>query len=158
MEAEAEDESKAKSSLSMEKLDARFASSIAHQVRIFMFAGTDSTASTLVYIFDMMSRHASWTAKLREEHNQVFGSDLSLAAERLRQEPSLLNQCVITTAFIKETLRLRSPRGSLRNRMPGTIVTSLKGDGYHVDYVGANILHQALHVNPRWCSGMHMLN
>lgn len=131
------------------KLDPIFVSYASWQVRVFLFAGTDSTSATMLWVFHMLFKYSDWLAKVQQEHSQVFGSDPSKAAQRLKENPSLINQCKITAAFIKETLRLYSPAGSTRAGMPGAAITDLKGNQHPVDYIGVNMLHQAIHMNPR---------
>lgn len=132
-----------------EKLDRTFADYASYQIRIFLFAGTDTTASMMVYVYHYLSKHPNWLRKLREEHDQLFGPDPKDAAILLKQNPVLLNQCKLTVAFIKETLRLRAPAGTLRSGLSGVTITDLQGNEQPMDFGGANILHQALHVNPR---------
>ncbi|KAK6200867.1 hypothetical protein LQW54_009451 [Pestalotiopsis sp. IQ-011] len=132
-----------------EKLDSTFADYASYQIRIFLFAGTDTTASMMVYVYHYLSKHPDWRRRLREEHDDLFGPDPNNAAMLLKQSPVLLNQCKLTVAFIKETLRLRAPAGTLRSGLPGVTITDLQGNEQPIDNAGANILHQALHVNPR---------
>lgn len=132
-----------------EKLDDRFALYAASQIRLFLFAGTDTTASILVYIYHMLAKHPEWLRRLRDEHDEVFGTDPDAAASILKESPSLLNNCKLTVAFIKETLRLYAPAGTVRAGAPGFTVTDHQGNEQPMDYAGANILHQALHLNPR---------
>ncbi|OTB09268.1 hypothetical protein M426DRAFT_316556 [Hypoxylon sp. CI-4A] len=135
--------------LRIDKLDGTFAAYVAYQIRTFIFAGTDSTASMMVYTYHMLSKHPDWAKKLREEHDQVFGQEPIDAADALKGNPSHLNSCKLTLAFIKETLRLYAPAGTLRAGAPGITITDLEGNEQPMEYAGANVLHQALHVNPR---------
>lgn len=132
-----------------EKLDERFAHYAASQIRLFLFAGTDTTASMMVYVYHMLAKHPEWLKKLRDEHDEILGKDPDAAASVLKENPSLLNNCKLTVAVIKETLRIYAPAGTVRSGSPGVTVTDLQGNEQPADYVGANILHQALHVNPR---------
>ncbi|KAH9904094.1 putative cytochrome P450 [Xylariomycetidae sp. FL2044] len=132
-----------------EGLDKRFKKFAASQIRLFLFAGTDTTASILVYVYHMLAKHPDWLKQLRTEHNEVFGTDPANAASLLRDTPSLLNNCKLTLAVIKETLRFYAPAGTMRSGLPGVTVTDLQGNEQPMDYAGANVLHQALHFNPR---------
>lgn len=53
--------------------------------------------------------------RVREEHDEVLGSDAKLAAQVLSLEPHKLNSLRYTTAAIKESLRLH-PLGSTHRR------------------------------------------
>lgn len=130
-------------------LDERFAHYAASQIRLFLFAGTDTTASMMVYTYHMLAKHPEWLIKLRSEHDEIFGKDPNDAARVLKENHSLLNNCKLTVAFIKETLRIYAPARTVCSGSPEVTVTNLQGNEKPMDYVGANILHQALHVNPR---------
>ena len=130
-------------------VDERFVKYATSQIRLFLFAGTDTTSSMMVYVYHMLSKHPDWLKRLRKEHDEVFGKDPANASGLLKDTPSLLNNCKLTLAFIKETLRLYAPAGTMRAGLPGMTVTDLRGDEQPIQYAGANVLHQALHVNPR---------
>ncbi|KAI0536510.1 putative cytochrome P450 [Xylaria digitata] len=130
-------------------LDERFVAYATSQIRLFLFAGTDTTSSMMVYVYHMLAKHPHWLTRLRNEHDRIFGVDPSEAAGFLKDTPSLLNSCKLTLAFIKETLRLYAPAGTVRSGIPGMTVTDLQGNEQPIQYAGANIPHQALHVNPR---------
>ncbi|KAK7932039.1 cytochrome P450 [Apiospora marii] len=130
-------------------LDETFAAYTSYQIRLFLFGGTDSTAATMVYLYHMLAKHPDWLAKLKKEHDEVFGMTSGDASRILKENPVLLNSCRNTQAFIKETLRLYAPAGTMRAGRPGATITDLKGNEQPIEYAGANILHQALHTNPR---------
>lgn len=78
-------------------------------------------------------------AKIRQEHDEVFGTDISAAAELLKKDPSLINKVPYTLAVIKglrpflpkktividfaETLRLFPVASSARAGHPEIPVT-----------------------------------
>jgi cytochrome P450 len=136
-------------SLPNQKLDEKFVYYATSQIRLFLFAGTDTTASMMVYAYHMLAKHPEWRRKLGDEHDQVFGKDPNAAARVLKENPILLNNCKVTVAFIKEVLRLYAPAGTVRSGLPGVTITDHQGNEQPMDDVSANILHQALHVNPR---------
>lgn len=135
--------------LEKDTLDENFIAHATAQVRVFLFAGTDTTAATMLYLFHEMTQHPEWHAALKEEHNQVFGTDPQQAAALMRQNPALLNKCPLTVAFIKETLRLRSPGGTLRDPMASAPPMDLGGTQYPLHFVGIHVLHSPLHKSPR---------
>lgn len=81
------------------QLDERFANYAACQIRLLIFAGTDSTATIMVYIYHMLAKHPEWRRKLRDEHDEVLGQDPNAAAIIIKSSPSLLNNCKLTVAF-----------------------------------------------------------
>ncbi|KAJ3578867.1 hypothetical protein NPX13_g1693 [Xylaria arbuscula] len=134
---------------SKDVLDERFVTYATSQIRLFLFAGTDTSSSMMVYIYHMLAKNPDWLRQLRNEHDEIFGRDPAEAASLLKETPSLLNSCKLTLAFIKETLRLYAPAGTMRAGIPGMTVTDLQGIEQPIQYAGVNVLHQALHINPR---------
>ncbi|KAK8131349.1 cytochrome P450 [Apiospora sp. TS-2023a] len=130
-------------------LNDEFADMLASQIRLFLFAGTDSTATVLVYLYHMLSKHPDQLATLRKEHDEVFGQNPDDASHRLKQKPSLLNNCPLTVAFIKETLRLYSPGGTMRSGHPDDTITDLQGVAHPLLDFYVHILHSSVHTNPR---------
>lgn len=66
--------------LQKDKLDDRFAKYATWQIRVFLFAGSDTTASMMVYVYHMLSKHPDWLQRLRKEHDEVFGPDPAKAS------------------------------------------------------------------------------
>jgi cytochrome P450 len=140
------------------RLDNTFATSVSHQIRLFLFAGNDTTASTITYVFHMLSKYPSTRALLREEHDTIFGPDISATGDRLKEHPALLNQCRYTAAFIKETLRICPPASSMRQGVPGSTITTADGKVLPTEdlYIITNTW--AVHTNPRvWVRPMEFL-
>ena len=88
------------------RLDDDFAATVSHQIRMFLLAGNDTTASTIVFMYHLMFKHPEIRDKLKAEHDAIFGQDISNAGALLKQRPALMNQCPYTYAVVKETLRL----------------------------------------------------
>lgn len=133
------------------KLDEHFAQYTSYQIRLFLFAGSDTTASTISYVYHLLFKHPEILKQVREEHDLVFGIDPSRAGELIKSDPTLLNNCPLTLAVIKETLRIFPPASTTRGELEGTseVLTDRHGNVYPIDYVGGQILHQASHFNPR---------
>ena len=108
--------------------DAALIRSTVAQIKSFLFAGQDTTATLIQWLCFELSK-ASWSPtsasileKLTEEHDAVFGTRGGPfnALEQLDEagcketEAILGNRLPYTTAFIKETLRLHPPAGTLR--------------------------------------------
>jgi cytochrome P450 len=70
------------------------------QMKTFLFAGYDTTSSTLCFIYHMLNLHPTALAKVRKEHDGVFGTSSSIAAV-IKGSPKLLNDLPYTTAVIK---------------------------------------------------------
>jgi cytochrome P450 len=70
------------------------------QMKTFLFAGHDTTSSTLCFIYHMLNLHPESLAKIRKEHDDVFGLSSS-AATVIKDNPKLLNDLPYTTAVIK---------------------------------------------------------
>ncbi|KAI0423485.1 vera protein [Xylaria sp. FL1042] len=79
---------------------------ITSNVKAFLFAGEDTTASTICFMFKCLQDCPSALARLRAEHDEALGGVPSEAASILRRNPQLLYNLPYTLGVIKETLRL----------------------------------------------------
>jgi cytochrome P450 len=131
------------------ELDEHFVRIAANQIRLFIFAGNDSTASSIVYTFHCLFNHPNVLTKLRQEHDDVFGTTTN-AADMLKENPALINKCSYTLAVIKETLRLYPPASSLRRGSENVSINDLNGKAYPTKNLGATIMHHFVHTNPRF--------
>ncbi|KAI1650323.1 cytochrome P450 [Daldinia loculata] len=105
-------------------IPSEFVGRVIKHIKIFMFAGHDTTATVLAYIYYMLSKHPDKAAKIRAEHDEVLGTDPAAAASLIRADPTLLNKLPYTMAVLKETLRLFPPvGGSIRQSPPGHFLT-----------------------------------
>lgn len=95
-------------------IDPRFMEVAIAQLKIFIFAGHDTTASTLSFAYSRLYKEPAALAKIRAEHDRVLGPDPSQTFARLTENPMLLNQMPYTAAVIKETLRLYPPAATAR--------------------------------------------
>ncbi|ORY61464.1 putative cytochrome P450 [Pseudomassariella vexata] len=97
-------------------------------VKTLIFAGHDTSASTICYIYAALSKHPEVLSRVREEHTNVFGPNPSSAPAMLRADPKLVNNLPYTLAVIKEALRLWPPTGvSLRHGVPGQTLKQADG-------------------------------
>ena len=96
------------------KLSGEFKRWAQTQIRLFLFAGHDSTSSTICYTFYLLSKHPDVLDKIRTEHDQVFGKDITKTADILVEQPNLINQLPYTLAVIKESLRLFPAASGMR--------------------------------------------
>ncbi|KAJ4002743.1 hypothetical protein NW752_009395 [Fusarium irregulare] len=122
-------------------------------LKIFLFAGHDTTASTLCFAYNYLNQHPHVMEKLRKEHDEVLGPDPNYATSKISESPTILNQLVYTTAVIKETLRLEPPIGSCREGSPTFFLRhpetrqELPTDGFILFSAS-----KAIHRNPRFWS------
>jgi cytochrome P450 len=91
------------------------------EIKHTMFAGHETTAFTLGWTFLMLSKYPNVLARMREEQESILGNDPAAA---LRESPHLINSLVYTNAVIKETMRIHTNVGTLRQ---GTAQFSLYG-------------------------------
>lgn len=130
-------------------LDERFADVAVSQTRLFILAGNDSTSTTIVYCYHLLSKHPEALAKIQNEHDEVFGPDQDSAA-LLKSNPTILNQCKYTLAVIKETLRLFPAASSLRDGCAGVSITDKDGRTYPTEGLAVTLMHHFIHRNPRF--------
>lgn len=132
------------------KINNVFRREATYQIRIFLFAGHDSTSTTICYCYYLLSKNLEALASMRKEHDEVLGRDVSSAAEQLSSNANLLNKLPWTTAVIKETLRLFPPASSMRLGRPDVELTDRRGARYPTKGCHVWINHMALHRNPRY--------
>lgn len=132
------------------KMDMTLKTMIARQIRLFLFAGSDSTSSILCYCYYLLSSHPECMARVRAEHDTVFGPELTTVPATIVQTPHLLSQIPYTHAVIKEALRLFPPASSLREGAPGVDIVDPQGRRYPTRGTFIWVIHQALHRNPAY--------
>ena len=118
-------------------IDKTFQDAAISQIRIFVFAGHDTTGSTICYMFHLLSLNPSARHLLTAEHDQVLGPDHDQVGAIISQNPHLLNSLHYTLAIVKETLRLYPPASSTRGGEPNHYITlpdgrQLPTEGYLV--------------------------
>lgn len=82
-------------------IDADFKKTAIDSMKSFIFAGHDTTSSTVCFLYHCLSIHPLSAARMREEHDEVFGSNGEDVGELLRGDAGLLNKLPYTTNFIK---------------------------------------------------------
>lgn len=132
------------------KMDMTLKTMIARQIRLFLFAGSDSTSSILCYCYYVLSCHPECMARVRAEHDTVFGTDPTGIAGAIIKTPHLLNQIPYTHAVIKEVLRLYPPASTLREGAPGIDILDPHGRRFPTAGTFIWVIHQALHRNPAY--------
>lgn len=143
------------------------------QIKSFLFAGQDTTATLIQWICYEMSKashsphHATILSRLRQEHDAVFGSHPFSALQILsspvtaESESILTSKLPYTTAFIKETLRLHPPAATVRAVPWEATSLSLPLPSHSVSIAGLQI-YPSLHLiqrNPNvWGPDAHLFN
>ncbi|KAI3390831.1 hypothetical protein diail_8562 [Diaporthe ilicicola] len=120
------------------------------QLRMFLYAGHDTTSSTLLYCYLLLSRHPEVLAKVRAEHDKVFGSDFSSenCSRLIASDPTLLNEIPYTSAVTKEVLRIFPPAGSMRQGRPDLTLTDEQGRQYPTEGCQVWTLSLLMHHRP----------
>ena len=134
----------------VERMDATFEEFAISQIKLFIFAGHGTTASTNCYVYHLLSRHPSALQRIHAEHDTVLGRDLSLTASLITSTPHLLNQLPYTLAVIRETLRLFPVVTAPRAGQPDFFLTGHDGDRYPTENCLVWLNHHALHHNPNF--------
>ncbi|KAF2795515.1 cytochrome P450 [Melanomma pulvis-pyrius CBS 109.77] len=102
-------------------MDAEFRQYAIDNLLILIFAGHDTTASTICYCYHLLNKNPEKLVKIRQELDDVFGVGVS-ARDQLKTSPYLINKCEYTLAVIRETLRLFSPASTVRVGRKGYFV------------------------------------
>ncbi|CAK3833139.1 cytochrome P450 [Lecanosticta acicola] len=130
------------------RMDAAFRKGAITQIRVCLFAGHDTTSSTMCYLFYLLQNHPECHRRICQEHERVLGQ-IENTAETIKTHPHLLNQLPYTMACIKETLRLfpaaSAPRmgdKALTLRDPKT------GESYPTEGLMVWLVHHGLGRNP----------
>lgn len=138
------------SARSAAKLDPVFKKWAIVQIRLFLFAGHDSTASTIAYCYHLLSKHPAAMARIRAEHDEVFGMDLTTVNAQLLEQSQKINLLPYTTAVIKETMRLFPAASAVRTGEPGAALQDPEGNQYSTEGMVILVLHIALQRNPKY--------
>ncbi|KAI1129749.1 vera protein [Nemania abortiva] len=106
------------------KPNAEFVDRLISNLKVFLFAGHDTTAATICLMMKQLQDNPDCLAKLRAEHDAVLGPDPSRAVDALKQSPHLLYALPYTLGVIKETLRLNPLAATMRDPPPGFYLTA----------------------------------
>lgn len=104
---------------SSDTIDPTFKEFAVDQIKLFLFAGHDTTSTTTCYMYHLLSKNSSALRTVRKELDDILGSDIVQGPRILAENPHLLNKLHYSNAIIKETLRLYPPVSSARTGEPG---------------------------------------
>lgn len=130
-------------------MDATFEAIARAQIKLFLFAGHDTTSGTICYAYHLLSSNPHTLALLRAEHSRVLGP-VSSTPSRIADSPHLLNALPYTLAVVRETLRLFPPASIVRAGSPSFVITN-PDTGIAYPTVGMYIwaVHHAMQRDPR---------
>jgi cytochrome P450 len=131
-------------------LDKKLRSYALYQIRTFLFAGHDTTSSSICHIFYLLSKNPSTLQKLRDEHDAILGISIEAAPQVISDNPHLLNQLTYTLAVIKEAMRLFPPASGIRQGIDGVDIHDDSGCSYPTSGTFVWILHQAMQRDPKY--------
>ncbi|KAN0112751.1 cytochrome P450 [Hyaloscypha variabilis] len=117
-------------------------------IHTFLFSGHDSTASTIEYCYHLLSKHPEAMARIRAEHDNVFGPEPSAVGAQLLEQPQKINMLPYTTAVLKETMRLFPAASGVRKGQPNATLQDANGHRFPTEGVTILMMHTALHINP----------
>ncbi|OLN94203.1 putative sterigmatocystin biosynthesis P450 monooxygenase stcS-like protein 2 [Colletotrichum chlorophyti] len=131
-------------------LDDDYLRIMTRNMRMFFFAGYDSSAATMVYCIHNISSRPEVLRRVRAEHDEVFGPEPGAAPARILEEPSLLNALPYTQACVKESLRLFPPAGGIRQGCADLVLRNAEGETFPTEGIAVSMLHWAIGRNPKF--------
>lgn len=105
-----------------EALTPQLLSETSDQVRSFLFAGHDTNASALQWVFYELSRTPRALKAVRDELDEILGPETDpriICATLAQRGEHILPRMQYINAVIKETLRLHPPASTVRMTQPG---------------------------------------
>lgn len=124
------------------------------QLKTFLFAGHDTTSTTIIWSIYELFRTPHALKAVRDELDTLFGPGIGVRGSASVQEKILapdggeiLQRMTYISAVIKEVLRLHPPVGSVRISKPetGFVVSTPQGE-YNLDgnwiYLNHSIIHR----------------
>lgn len=124
------------------------------QLKTFLFAGHDTTSTTIIWSIYELFRTPHALKAVRDELDSLFGPGTGVRGSASVQEKLLardggevLHRMTYISAVIKEVLRLHPPAGSIRISKPetGFVVNTPQGE-YNLDgnwiYLNHSIIHR----------------
>lgn len=137
-----------------ERLDSNLRAFAIRQIRLFVFAGHDSTSSTLCFCIYFLASNHEALARIREEHDHVLGEDVSAVSKTLTDNPHLANNLPYTTAVIKEAMRLFPAASGIRQGSAGVSLVDEAGNACPTDeHTSIYSIHQITQVAPKYWPG-----
>jgi cytochrome P450 len=122
-------------------------SEIVDQVKTFLFAGHDTSASMLVWSYYYLSSHPDCLAKIKKEHDDILGisTDPTSIAEKITADPKLIAKLDYTLAVMKESLRLRPIGDGVRLSPSGYVIRTATGAEFDTSEMILSVQHEGVH-------------
>ena len=140
-------------------MDPAFRTAAISNIKTFLFAGHDTTSSTICYAYYYLSKNPSMLARIRAEHDAVFGPDPAQTSSILKENAHLLNKLDYTTAVIKESLRLQPPASTVRMGQKGFFLHDPKtGEAISTEGLMLWAVDVGLHRNETYWPDPHAFN
>ncbi|KAL2683026.1 hypothetical protein Neosp_007489 [[Neocosmospora] mangrovei] len=102
---------------------------IVGQLNVFMLAGFETTGSAISWVFRLLCQHPAVLARLRQEHEEILGPDPWGAADTLKENPQLVNMLAYTHAVVRESMRVHTNVGTVRQGDAAFFLTGPPGSG-----------------------------
>jgi cytochrome P450 len=99
-----------------DELDAEFVLLARNNVKTLLLGGHDTSSTSIAYTIALLSEpeNRPELERVRAEHDEILGTDPSQAAAHLLSDPTLLGKLPLTTAAVKESLRMFPPATTTR--------------------------------------------
>ncbi|KAH7558624.1 hypothetical protein BM1_04761 [Bipolaris maydis] len=137
-------------------LNKQFRSIVSSQIRLFLFAGHDTTGSTLAYCYFLLSKHPAALQRIRAEINDIYGtSHCRDVATAIRDDPPSLNRLIYTLCVIKEALRLYPPASAIREGKPDLVMVDESGRTFPSAECNVWHIHLLLQRNSKYWKDPH---
>ncbi|KAK8029724.1 hypothetical protein PG993_011015 [Apiospora rasikravindrae] len=123
---------------SQKKPTPEFVDRLVANLKVFLFAGHDTTAATICFMMKLLQDHPACLERIRAEHDSVLGAepDPARAVQLLTASPHLLHSLPYSLGVIKETLRLYPLAATVRQPPPGYYLTGADSVKYPMDRFG----------------------
>jgi cytochrome P450 len=118
------------------------------RIRLFLFAGHNSTASTICYCYHLLRKHPEALARIHAEHDKAFGTDLPTVATQILEEPQNINLLLYTNEVLKEAMRLFPAAAGIRGGLLGVELQCTNGVRLPTEYINILMLHITLQRDP----------
>ena len=126
-------------------IDREFKQAAITQIRTFIFAGHDTTSSTICYAIYMLQKHPECLARIRKEHDDILGGVLD-TPQIIKDDPHIVNRLEYTMCVIRETLRLWPAASSTRTGDPGLMLYDPKtGEALPTENILVWMVHYCQH-------------